>query len=269
MTTKRDSKIRGHYESDGLAERLLAEIDNPARDIGPALDQFHVGGAKATLRLSQRLKLAPGSRVLDVGSGLGGPARLLADTRKWDVTGIDLSPDFARIATALSERMGQTAETHFCAADALHLPFADATFDAVWSEHVAMNIEARDVLYRELARVVRAGGLLAVYDVVAGENMSPLTYPLPWARVAGHSHMVDAAGLKDNVTDAGWEVASWVDETAFARDWLNAAGAPRVPAGPTLRHVMGDDFPDMIANLRDNFSDARLGAVQAVFRKTA
>ena len=102
MNTKRDPAIRRHYESDGLAERLLAEIDDPARDIGPALDQFHVGGAKATLRLAARIELAPGAKILDVGSGLGGPARLLVESRGCDVTGIDLSPDFARIASALS-----------------------------------------------------------------------------------------------------------------------------------------------------------------------
>lgn len=269
MSQTSDRAIRRHYESDGLAERLIAEIDDPTRDIGPALDQFHVGGAKATLRLAERIELARGSKVLDVGSGLGGPARLLAETRQWTVTGIDLSPGFARIATALSARMGQEEQTGFCAADALYLPFADGTFDAVWTEHVAMNIGARDALYRELARVVRAGGVLAVYDVVAGENTAPLTYPVPWARSAGQSHMVDAAGLQTNVMDAGWDVETWADETDFARDWLIAARAPRMPAGPTLRQVMGDDFPDMIANLRDNFSDGRLGAVQAVFRKTA
>lgn len=268
MSQSSDPAIRGHYESEGLADRLVAEIDDPSRDIGPALDQFHVGGAKATLRLAEKLELGPGSKILDVGSGLGGPARLLAETQEWDVTGVDLSPDFVQIATALSGRLELTDRTRFCAADALHLPFADATFDAVWTEHVAMNIGAREALYREFMRVVRPGGRLAVYDVVAGENTAPLTYPVPWARVARQSHMVDAAGLKANVVRAGWDVETWADETTFARDWLNAARAPRVPAGPTLRHVMGNDFPDMIANLRDNFSDARLGAIQAVFRKT-
>ena len=269
MSGGRDPAIRRHYESDGLAERLLAEIDDPARDIGPALDQFHVGGAKATRRLAKHLDLPSGATVLDVGSGLGGPARLLAEDRNWDVTGVDLSPDFARIATALSVRLGWAGQTRFCAGDALSLPFADARFDVIWTEHVAMNIGARDALYRELARVTRPGGLLALYDVVAGPNAAPLTYPVPWARAAGQSHMVDADTLGKNVTAAGWTVEIWVDETEFARDWLNDARPPRVPAGPTLRHVMGDDFPAMIGNLRDNFADNRLGAVQAVFRKTA
>jgi sarcosine/dimethylglycine N-methyltransferase len=261
--------IRRHYESGGLAERLLAEIGDPRRDVGPALDQFHVGGAKATRRLAEHVGLPAGAKVLDVGAGLGGPARLLAENRGWDVTGIDLSPDFARIATALSARLGQACQTRFCAGDALSLPFANESFDAVWTEHVAMNIAARDDLYRELARVVRAGGGLALYDVVAGADAAPLTYPVPWARAPDHSHMVDARTLRTTVEAAGWTVEYWEDETEFARDWLNDARAPRAPAGPTLRQVMGDDFPVMIGNLRDNFADGRLGAVQAVCRKPA
>lgn len=269
MNAKPDPAIRRHYGADGLAERLLAEIEDAARDIGPALDQFHVGGAKATLRLAARIELPKGTRILDVGSGLGGPARLLAEDRGWDVTGIDLSADFARIATALSARMGRSGQTRFCAGDALHLPFADGAFEAVWTEHVAMNIAARAALYLELARVVRPGGILAIYDIVAGSNPAPLAYPVPWARAEGQSHMVRAEPLKAIITAAGWTVESWIDETEFARDWLNDARAPRAPAGPTLRHVMGEDFPAMIANLRDNFADNRLGAVQAVFCKTA
>lgn len=269
MSSARDPAIRQHYHSDGLAERLLAEIENPERDIGPALDQFHVGGAKATRRLAGQVDLLPGAMILDVGAGLGGPARLLAEDQAWDVTGVDLSPDFARIATALSDRVGPAGQTRFCAADALALPFADESFDAVWTEHVAMNIAARDDLYRELARVVRPGGRLALYDVVAGPDPAPLTYPVPWARAPGHSHMLDAETLRTTVTAAGWTVMYWMDETEFARDWLNDARPPRIPAGPTLRHVMGEDFPAMIGNLRENFAGNRLGAVQAVFCKAA
>jgi sarcosine/dimethylglycine N-methyltransferase len=260
--------IRDHYETAGLADRLLAEIADPAIDIGPALDQFHVGGAKATKRLIARIDLPDGARVLDVGSGLGGPARLLASARGWDVTGIDLSPEFSRVATALSARAGVTGETRLCAADALYLPFPDGAFDAIWTEHVAMNIGARDALYAELARVVGGGGLLALYDIVAGEQPGELSYPVHWARAPGNSHLVDSDTLRTRITEAGWTECVWEDETVFARDWLENARPPGGATGPTLRQVMGEDFPSMLSNLRDNFSDGRLGAVQAVFQKT-
>lgn len=259
--------IRDHYESQGSADGLLADIGDPSQDIGPALDQFHVGGTKATHRLLAQIDLPAGAHVLDVGSGLGGPARLLAETRNWRVTGVDLAPEFCRIATALSRRADKAVQTAFCAGDALRLPFTSGLFDAVWTEHVAMNIGARDDLYRELGRVVRVGGSLALYDVVAGENTTPLSYPVPWAREPSHSHLVTAEVLRERVRDAGWTELIWNDESDFARDWLANMRPPKGSSGPSLRRVMGDDFPAMTANLRDNFADGRLGAVQAVFER--
>lgn len=264
-----DPVLRDHYEPEGLAERLLAALNDPSLEVGPALDQFHVGGAQASERLLEKLDAMPGAKVLDLGSGLGGPARLLARARDWDVTGVDLSPAFCRIAQALSGRSGQSDVTRFCAGDALQLPFPDRTFNLVWTEHVAMNIGARDALYRELARVTRPGGRLAVFDVMAGESSAPLTYPLPWARESGQSHLVSPEEFRATVTGAGWSETIWSDETGFARDWLAKARPPKSTAGPTLRQVMGDDFPAMLGNLRDNFAEGRLGAIQAVFTKPA
>jgi len=264
-----DRALRQHYERPDAVEAVLAEIASGESEIGPALDQFHVGGAAATRRLAEKAGLAPGARVLDVGSGLGGPARLLADTQGWDVTGIDLTPGFCRVAQALSCRNGLDGSTRFCAADAMRLPFADDAFDGVWTEHVAMNIFARDALYAELVRVVRPGGRLALFDVVAGENAAPLDYPVPWSRDGTGSHLVTADGLKQVLADAGWGVRVWNDETEFARDWLENAKPPRGGGGPSLRSLMGDEFPQMVGNLRANFSDGRLGAIQAVLERTA
>ena len=268
-TNPSDPAIRGHYAAEGLAAPLLAALDDPALEVGPALDQFHIGGAKATERLVARVDFPIGARVLDVGAGLGGPARLLAAARQWDVTGIDLSPTFCRIATVLSEKVGRGGTTRFCAGDALHLPFADDGFDVIWTEHIAMNIAARDSLYAELARVTRPGGVLAIFDVVAGTNKALLNYPVPWARDPAQSHLVTPDALKAAVTKAGWVEQVWSDETAFARDWLAKARPPKGASGPSLRQVMGKDFPVMLANLRDNFADGWLGAIQAVFAKPA
>jgi hypothetical protein len=91
---------------------------------------------------------------------------------------------------------------------------------------------------------------------------------VPWARAPGNSHLVDSDTLRTRITEAGWTECVWEDETVFARDWIENARPPGGATGPTLRQVMGEDFPSMLANLRDNFSDGRLGAVQAMFQKT-
>jgi ubiquinone/menaquinone biosynthesis C-methylase UbiE len=258
--------LSDHYGTADAVARVREHLEDSQLERLAALDQFHVGGAAATRRLAERCGFTKGAAILDVGSGLGGPARLLATEFGGDVTGIDLTPEFGVIAQALSAHVGCRDVTRFCAADALDLPFADGTFDVVWTEHVAMNIGARDVLYRELGRVVRTGGRMALYDVVAGPAREPLTYPVPWAREAGQSHLVDADALRWIVAAAGWDEISVTDESAAALEWLETARPPG-GGGPSLRDVMGPDFPEMIANLRANFAAGRLGAVQAVFEK--
>lgn len=261
--------LRDHYGTVDAVERVHSHLDRGQLERLAALDQFHIGGAAATRRLAERAGITAGTRILDVGSGLGGPARLLATEFGADVTGVDLTPDFGAIARVLSGHVGCTDATRFCAADALDLPFADGAFDAVWTEHVAMNIGARDALYRELRRVVRAGGLLALYDVVAGPGAGPLDYPVPWAREARQSHLIGADELRAAVGEAGWTVLAFEDEGEAAREWLETARPPSGGDGPTLRDVMGPEFPLMIGNLRANFAAGKLGAVQAVFEKAA
>lgn len=256
-----------HYGGEDVATRVLSSLDPAWIDRLAALDQFHVGGAAASRRLAERAGIGDGLEVLDLGSGLGGPARLLAGEFRADVTGIDLTPGFCRIAQKLSVHAGHAGSTRFCVANALVLPFADDHFDAIWTEHVAMNIGARDVLYRELLRVTRPGGVLALYDVVAGPNVASLVYPVPWASDPANSHLIDATDLGRVVTEAGWVERHFHDESAAAQGWLGGARPPKGIDGPTLRDVMGPDFPQMIANLRENFAAGRLEAVQAVCEK--
>lgn len=266
-----DGGLTTHYGAEGLAARVLETVDAAgAKDPRTlaALDQFHIGGASATRRLAERARVKPGHRVLDVGSGLGGPARLLARDFGAQVTGLDLMVEFCRVAAGLSARLGVGDRVRICAGDATALPFADASFDLVWSEHVAMNIAERQTLYCGFARVIAPGGRLALYDVVAGTSPGELALPVPWARVPEHSHLVSVEALCTQVGDCGWRLVELEDETDAALEWF-ATAVGRGPAGPSLVDVMGPDFPSMIANLRTNLAAGRLGVVQAVFEKTA
>jgi ubiquinone/menaquinone biosynthesis C-methylase UbiE len=177
--------VTGHYAANDACRRVLAALRaaglDPARlalaDIAP-LDQFHVRGRAASEELAARLAPAAGAAVLDVGCGLGGPARMLAATYGSRVTGIDLSAGFVAVANMLSGLAGLADSVACLQADALDLPFGAASFDAVWTEHVAKNIADRPRLYAEIRRVLKPGGRLAVYDVVAGDA-GPLVFPVP------------------------------------------------------------------------------------------
>ena len=185
-----------HYcEGGDLAQAIAARLQSAGKDLDAlttadlaTVDEFHIRGRKATLELAERMSLRPESEVLDIGSGLGGAARALAETYGCHVTGVDLTPAFCQAAEALSGWLGLSERVAFEQADATALPFADDRFDAAMTIHAAMNIAAKPALYEEARRVVKPAGIFAVYDVLQGEGGEVL-FPVPWAREPSISHL--------------------------------------------------------------------------------
>ena len=264
-----------HYGGSGLAARLAQALAEAGLGRGPVpwaalapLDQFHVRGLAATRELAVELRLPDGASVLDVGCGLGGPARCLAAQYGCRVTGIDLSAAFVEAARMLTGRTGLAGQVAFLQADALDLPFPDACFDAVWTQHVAMNIADRAGLYRSLRRVLKPGGALAVYDVVAGPG-GPLIFPVPWARTADSSFLLAPEAMREVLGEAGFTEAAWADRTAEGIAWFadqRARQSTRAPSPLGLQVAMGDAFPGMAANLARNLEQGRAGLVQAILQ---
>jgi SAM-dependent methyltransferase len=239
------------------------------------LDQFHLRGLVASKEMAAALELTRDSTVLDIGCGLGGPARFIAATYGCQVTGIDLSQDFIDVATMLTARSGLADRVTYRQANALDLPFADASFDHGWTQHVAMNIADRAGLYASIHRVLKPGGRLAIYDVISGDG-KPLTYPVPWARKPEISFLLNTDQMRDVLGKAGFAEISWQDKTAEAIAWgvsqrqaQQAAAASS--AGPRLglNVVMGSDFPPMVGNLARNLEEGRVRVVQAILRRVA
>jgi ubiquinone/menaquinone biosynthesis C-methylase UbiE len=262
--------VRDHYRATGLTERLKAALTA----IGPedqrltpeqlgVLDQFHTRGLAATAELAKLVGITADMSVLDVGSGVGGPARYLAATYGCRVTGVDLSEPFVDAARYLTERTGQSGQVSFQSASALELPFDDGRFDAVLLLHVAMNIADRMWLYREIRRVLKAGGRFATYDVVS-INGEP-HYPVPWARTPATSFLLTAAATRVAIESAGFRTLAWQDDTETARAWIAQLRASGTPPSPNLGVVMGPDFAQFSANLGRNLMDGRLGTLTAVF----
>ncbi|MGI4953793.1 MAG: class I SAM-dependent methyltransferase [Janthinobacterium lividum] len=267
-----------HYGGDGLTDRIttaLAEAGLLGRRLSPAdlapLDQFHTRGMAATVELAAAAHIAATDTVLDVGSGLGGPSRTLASTFGCSVTGIDLAPSFVEAAGMLSELAGLADRVRYRCADALAMPFADASFDVAWSQHVAMNIADRAGLYAEIHRVLKPGGRFATYDVVAGSG-EPLHVPVPWSAGPDTSFLLRADAMRDILERQGFRVENWVDRTADAVAWVGQqqARAKVGAGGPTLglHLAMGPEFPRMAANLGRNLLEGRVGIQQAVLVRT-
>jgi sarcosine/dimethylglycine N-methyltransferase len=262
--------MRDHYRATGLTERLktaLSAFGPQDQRLMPqqlaALDQFHTRGLAATAELAKLAGIGSDMSVLDVGSGVGGPARFLAATFGCRVTGVDLSEAFVDAARYLTERTGQSGQVSFETASALELPFDNGRFDTVLLQHVAMNIADRAGLYREIRRMLKTGGRFATFDAVT--NGGDLHHPVPWARTPATSFLLTAEATREAIEPAGFRTLTWQDDTEAAKAWftqLRAAGPPR---GPNLGVVMGPDFAQLAANLGRNLMEGRLGILTAVF----
>ena len=269
--------VVNHYGTDDLTERVAQALKQAGLDAGgltwsdlTPLDQFHFRGLAATKELAEGLSLEPGSTVIDVGCGLGGPARYLAAKHGCRVTGIDLSRPFTDVARTLTGRVGLSASVTYRQADALDLPFPDHAFDHAWTQHVAMNISDKGRFYGNIHRVLKPAGRLAIYDVVAGDA-GPLIFPVPWASQPEISFVVAMDTLRDVVTKAGFEEISWADKTEAAVAWFADQKAARRSAGAAsplgIHVVMGPGFPEMAANLGRNLMEGRARLIQAIVRR--
>ena len=265
-------RIREHYSATGLTDRIksaLATITPESQALTVAqlapLDQFHTRGIFATSELAAAARLEPSTRVLDLGCGIGGPARYLAATFGCKVTGIDLSPAFIDAATYLTARCGLSDRVTFQVGNALKLPFDDASFDAVFLQHVAMNIEDRTALYAEVRRILASGGRLATYDLVLRDG--DVVYPVPWARDASASFLLSESDTRTALERAGYKTILWRDDTQVALDWFRTLMGAQPQSGPSLGLVMGPDFPAMTGNLARNLRESRLGVLSAVLTR--
>jgi ubiquinone/menaquinone biosynthesis C-methylase UbiE len=265
--------VRDHYRATGLTGRLktaLAAFGPEDRHLTPqqlgTLDQFHTRGLAATAELAQLTGITADTRVLDVGSGIGGPARFLAATYGCRVTGVDLSEPFVDAARYLTERTGQSDQVSFQAASALELPFDAGQFHVVLLQHVAMNISARAELYREIRRVLKPDGEFATFDVVL--NSGDPHYPVPWARTPATSFLLTPAATRAAIQAAGFREVHVQDDTEAAKAWISQLRASGPPPSPNLGVVMGPDFAQLATNLGRNLMEGRLGILTAIFRAT-
>ena len=262
--------VRDHYRAAGLTQRLrtaLATLGPKDQRLTPqqlaGLDQFHTGGLAATAALARLAGIAAGMFVLDIGSGIGGPARFLAATHGCRVVGVDLSESFVDAARYLTERTGLSEQVSFETASALQIPFDTGRFDLVLLQHVAMNIADRALLYREIRRVLRSGGKFASFDVVS-TGAEP-HFPLPWARTPATSFLWNATATREAIEPAGFRTLEWRDDTEAAKAWFAQLRASGAPLFPNLSVVMGPDFPEHVSNLGRNLMEGRLGVLTAVF----
>jgi SAM-dependent methyltransferase len=276
MQTRINEAIQTHYTRADLGDVILAALEKAGKDLNrltpedlAPIDQFHIRGRAATLELARAAGLDAAKHVLDIGSGLGGTARCLADEFGCRVTGIDLTDEYCRVAAMLSAKTGLAHLVDYRQGDATNLPFEDQAFDVVWTEHVAMNIPDKNRLYKEMHRVLKPGGTLAIYDILAGPS-GPVLFPVPWARTLDTSFLVSPDELRKLLEESKFTVTDWSDTTEAARAWfVSLAEKIRKEGFPSLGFhlLLGADFKEMAQNQGRNLQEGRIVLAQIVARK--
>ncbi len=268
MTDEVDARVVAHWGREHLAEAILdalvargTKLDALTVDDLAPVDQFHGGGKPVTVRLARLAGAGPGTRVLDVGGGFGGPARTLAVEFGCHVTSVDLTQSYVRAARMLTTRMGLDERVSHQVGNALTLPFPAAAFDMVWTQNSGMNIPEKERLYRGFHRVLRPGGLLAIQEPMAGP-VEPLVYPVMWARDASTSFLRTPSQMREVIEKAGFRVREWDDVTAETAGPTTGAS---IPAHSIQRLVMDDAIDEIIRAGHRNREEGRLVSVQAVF----
>ncbi|GAA4292722.1 class I SAM-dependent methyltransferase [Mycobacterium paraffinicum] len=263
--------IQSQY-STGLSrpniERALTSAGKDLDRLEPAdlgmLEDFHTMGRFATSQLVDLAGITSESRVLDAGSGIGGTARYVADRCGCTVAAVDLTDEYCETSRWLNRQVGLDDRISVRQADVAELPFADATFDVVISQHVQMNVADKARLYAEAHRVLAAGGRIALWDITTGCH-GKLEYPLPWADEPERSHLVTPAELRAVIESAGFAIEHWNDLTAQASEFMHALLAQ--PSTPLGLHAFVDDFERKVGNLTRALADGRLRAIRAVCRR--
>jgi sarcosine/dimethylglycine N-methyltransferase len=271
-----ESDVAQHYGNAGIAERVLAALtaangaDAPVTvDALSVLDHFHGRGIVATRELVELLKPQPGEHILDIGSGIGGPARWLAAKSGVRVTGVDLTPEFCTAAEALNRATELADRITIKNGSALALPVPDDTFDRAYSQNVIMNISDKRQFYREAFRALKPGGALALSNLCRG-NSGEFRYPVPWAETAATSFLATPDEMRADLTGAGFEIVSFQDTTEATlpatihnRERLERDGLPAL--GTHL--IMGPRLREMQINSALN-QEAGLGrTIEALVRK--
>lgn len=268
--------VEQHYGIDGILQAILEALEAMGKDIErlappdlAPVDEFHIRGREATVELASRAKLLPGSRVLDVGCGLGGSVRYLATEHNCRATGIDLTAEYIEIATALAGRVGLSDVVEFRQASALALPFDADSFDVVWTEHAQMNISDKAGFYGEIARVLKPGGRLIFHDIFAGDGGEP-HYPVPWAEERTISFLEKPTSLRAILDKAGLKTLDWEDKSQHSLEWFETvvervkeSGLPPLGLHLLMRETAQTKFENVIRNLREN----RIVVVQTVAEK--
>ncbi len=261
-----DARIDKHYGFGGIMEKIEAGLRAAGKDVTKLavddlapIDEFHTRGRESTLEVAGLANLKSSDRVLDVGCGLGGTARFLADQYRCHVAGIDLTDEYISVGKRLTGLVGLDELVELRQGSALEIPYEDEQFDVAWTEHVQMNIADKNRFYSEIARVLKPGGRLVFHDIFRGPGDAPI-YPVPWAEEESLSPLATEADARFAMEQAGLEIDQWIGKVQESIEFFAKVFAGIEADGPPpigIHLLMGDNARDKLQNYVRNLSEER------------
>ncbi len=271
-----EQQVTAHYGRPGLEQAILEALKRSGKadveHLVPAelsgADEFHLGWRPATVAFAEALAFPRGAHVLDIGAGIGGPARHFAEAHGVRVTGIDLTEEYVGTANGLTRRCGLSDLVVFQQANALAMPFESATFDGAYTVHVAMNIADKATLFSETRRVLKPGTRFGVYDIM---QVAPgdLPYPMPWAATIESSFVETPATYRALLEAAGFAIERETDRGDMARDLGRQMSERAAKDGPpplSLHTLMGPATPERLGNVMKTLQARMIAPIEMIAR---
>ncbi len=273
-----EERVAKHYAQVQLETKILDLLAADGKDIErltladlAPVDEFHTGGREATVAFAAELGFTPEMHILDVGCGIGGPSRYIAETYGCRVTGIDLTEEFVGTAQALARRTGLADRVDYRQASALDLPFAPGAFDGAYMMHVGMNIQDKVALFAEARRVLKDNAIFGIYDVMLTEHGEP-RFPLPFAQTPETSFVATIADYRRALHEGGFVIERGRNRLEVARAFFREQAARAGEKGAPLLGIhllLKGEGPAMFANVVSLYEEGVLAPIELVCRARA
>jgi ubiquinone/menaquinone biosynthesis C-methylase UbiE len=270
-------EVASHYVHGSLIQAIEEGLNRQGKTISTisiddvsSIDEFHIGGRQASEDFVTQMELEEQSLVLDVGCGLGGPARFVAASFGCSVTGIDLTHEYVDTGNIISNWVGLDKKVILQQGSAMALPFPDGQFDAAYMMHVGMNISDKKSLFSQIFKILKPGGKFGVYDVMQLQE-GGIDYPVPWAASAKTSSLASPERYQRLLEQSGFTISGMRERSGFAVEFFEAMqkklassqGMPELG----LHVLMGADTKQKMANVMQGIRSGVIAPVELLVEK--
>ena len=266
-----DKHYSNNLQFDAISKKLTEAYPNgpDTYQLAP-IDQLHIGGIKASKKLAQRIIDLKATRILDVGSGLGGLVRVCSQQYAATYVSLDITHELSRINQHLNKLSKTNSPSMIITGNGQQLPFANHSFDLIIMQHSLLNMPNKVAALNECKRILTPNGHLILHEVLTGTHADKMLFPVPWASSPELSHLICKTAISDLIKTTDMKIESIEDWSAEALSWrtrqTNKQDTSHTPVvSPGM--ILGNDFALMGENVQRNLENCAIEIVEIVIKK--